>query len=318
MNKNILLLLLLCLLPLKLFAASDSIRLAVISDINSSYGSSTYSEHVRWAIERIVQLKPDLVLISGDMVAGQRTVNLLKRMEITAMWDAFDRVVAQPLRKAGIPLLAAPGNHDASAEAHFYRERDEFKRYWKQHQPELKAAATNTPLQWAWKLGNLTIIGLDATRHGPLQPVTQKDWLKQTLANNRKSANEVVLVSGHLPIWAFANGRETGILADTELEKLLHDNRVDAYISGHHHAYYPGVHAGLLQISIGALGSGRRSLIGTKKKSAYSFLLIDISAGGEMTYTALRGKHYLLELELESLPASISSAEVVMKRADLK
>jgi len=290
----------------------------VISDINGSYGSNTYSEPVRRAVKRIIELQPELVLISGDMIAGQRTVNLLNQMELTSMWDAFERIIAQPLRKAGIPLLATPGNHDASAEAKFHRERESFNRYWTQHQPELQAAAENTPLQWAWKLANLTIIGLDATRHGPLQPAAQKDWLNKTLAANQKSGADVVLVSGHLPIWAFAKGRESGILADTELEQLLHEYRVDAYISGHQHAYYPGIHGGLLQISMGALGSGRRTLIGTGKKSEHSFLLVEISADGSISYQALRGKHYQQTLDLESLPKSITTAEVVLQRASFK
>jgi len=316
-NKNCCVWLVLLLLPINFVLASDSIRLVVISDLNASYGSSHYAEPVHRAIKEIIKLEPDLVLISGDMVAGQRTVNLLNQMELINLWDAFERNIGEPLRSAGIALIAVAGNHDASGEARFQRERSEFQSYWKQYPPVLQPAAENTPLQWAWKLKNLTVIGLDATRHGPLKPAAQREWLKNTLAANQKKAGDIILVSGHLPIWAFAKGRETGILADTELEILLHEYRVDAYISGHHHAYYPGVHAGLVQISMGALGSGRRALIGNNNRSEHSFLVVDIGSDGALKYRALTGKHYQQVLDVKTLPAEISNAEVVLKRANV-
>ncbi len=290
-------------------------RLVVISDLNSSYGSLTYPQTVPAAIKRILELKPDLVLITGDMVAGQRPSKLLNELELTAMWEVFERVVAKPLRQAGIPLLAVAGNHDASAEPKFKRERKAFNDYWQSRQPKLQAVAKNTPLQWAWKLNNLTVVGVDATQHGPLRPTAQRDWLVQALRGLKPATSEVIVVAGHLPIWAFAKGRESGILKDPELELLLLENGVDAYISGHHHAFYPAIHNELLQFSMGALGSGRRALIGSRKKAPASFLLMDIAVNGEFSYHALWGKGFRQQIKVEQLPKTIRSNEVMLLRA---
>ena len=101
------------------------LRVAVISDLNGSYGSTRYSARVAAAIERVIALEPDLVISTGDMVAGQRRPVLTER-EVRAMWAAFHAEVTEPLSRAGIPLAVTPGNHDASAYGGFEQERDLF------------------------------------------------------------------------------------------------------------------------------------------------------------------------------------------------
>ncbi len=286
-------------------AADSKLRLIVISDLNGSYGSFDYGQPVLRAVERIIELKPDLVLITGDLIAGQRTSDLLVRTELEAMWQSFDAVVASPLRQAGIHLLAVPGNHDASAQPKFKLERDVFQEYWQKNTANLKPLAQNSVFQWALGVQNLTLIGLDATRHGHLKPMAQQQWLENTLKMNAKDSAGVIIVAGHLPIRPFARGRETGILNDSALEQLLAKNNVDAYISGHHHAYYPGTHGNLVQISMAALGSGQRSLIGEKMKSRRSILQLDISKAGDIERKVWTGPFYRELLNQSSLPASI-------------
>ena len=61
------------LLSLVLLAGpASALRVVVISDLNGSYGSTSYSKRIPVAIQRIIALKPDLVISTGDMVAGQR------------------------------------------------------------------------------------------------------------------------------------------------------------------------------------------------------------------------------------------------------
>jgi hypothetical protein len=45
-------------------------RVVVLSDFNESYGSTRYLAPVDRAVQRVVTLAPDLVLSTGDMVAG--------------------------------------------------------------------------------------------------------------------------------------------------------------------------------------------------------------------------------------------------------
>ena len=89
-------------------AMSASLRVAVISDLNGSYGSTDYRSTVSAAINRIIAINPDLVISTGDMVAGQRRPHLSEE-ELGAMWRAFHRTVTEPLHEAGIALAVTPG-----------------------------------------------------------------------------------------------------------------------------------------------------------------------------------------------------------------
>ncbi|MEO0853770.1 MAG: metallophosphoesterase, partial [Cyanobacteria bacterium J06648_11] len=67
------------------------VRLVVISDLNGSYGSTDYDPEVDTAIALLPFWKPDMVLASGDMVAGQNPT--LSPEQIRAMWQGFDKHV---------------------------------------------------------------------------------------------------------------------------------------------------------------------------------------------------------------------------------
>ena len=95
--------------------AETGLRIVVVSDLNEAYGSSVYSERVDAAVDRILELKPDLVISTGDMIAGQNQPSLLERSSLEEMWQAFHERVTDRLSAVGIPLLPTPGNHGASA-----------------------------------------------------------------------------------------------------------------------------------------------------------------------------------------------------------
>ncbi|MEA5417518.1 metallophosphoesterase, partial [Synechococcus sp. BA-132 BA5] len=59
-------------------------RLVLISDLNGSYGSTTYVAEVHRGVALIPPLRPDLVICAGDMVAGQKAG--LGRQRLAAMW----------------------------------------------------------------------------------------------------------------------------------------------------------------------------------------------------------------------------------------
>ena len=69
-------------------SSQRDLRIVVISDLNSAYGSTTYEAEVHKALQLIPSFNPDLVLCSGDMVAGQSPK--LSNAQIQAMWSAFD------------------------------------------------------------------------------------------------------------------------------------------------------------------------------------------------------------------------------------
>ena len=88
-------------------------RFLVISDLNGAYGSTEYDEEVKLVVKMLPFWQPDLVLCSGDMVAGQKRSLTIE--QIKAMWQSFDVNIAKPIRDLNIPYGLTIGNHDASS-----------------------------------------------------------------------------------------------------------------------------------------------------------------------------------------------------------
>lgn len=292
-------------------AVAAPLRVAVISDMNGSYGSADYGPAVSKAIERIVALAPDIVISTGDMVAGQRRPHL-SETEIRDMWTGFHRVVTDPLTKAGIPLAVTPGNHDASAYSGFEQERRIYAKEWLQRKPALNfLAEDNYPFSYAFDLGPVRFISLDVTTVGTLDD-RQMTWLQEI---SGKSASTIVF--SHLPIWPFAQGREAEIIGDPALEALLIEKGIALHLSGHHHAFYPGVVNGLAVVSQACLGSGPRRLLGDEKKSALGITVVEISEAGEIMVSALVGPGFDTAFDVQTLPPAVPTPLRLIERLDL-
>jgi predicted phosphodiesterase len=288
-----------------------ALRIVVISDLNGSYGSTSYSKRVPVAIQRIIEMKPDLVISTGDMVAGQRKP-VLGAGEVRAMWAAFHHVVSDPLAKAGIPLAVTPGNHDASAYGGFEGERKIFGEEWRARKPDLRFLdGADYPFFYAFEMDGVRFASLDATTLGPLRG----DQMTR-LSKVMKGSGPAVTFS-HLPLWPFAQKREREIIGDPALEALYHDMGVDLHLSGHHHAYYPGWKDGVAYVSQACLGGGPRVLIGDSTRSGHSFTVLEFENGELGSVTAYEGAEFLTPIDPKSLPAEIRSGKAVLKRLDL-
>ena len=58
-------------------AASGAVhRVGLISDLNSSYGSTSYIPAVDQGLDQLIGLQPDLVVCAGDMVAGLSLIHI--------------------------------------------------------------------------------------------------------------------------------------------------------------------------------------------------------------------------------------------------
>ena len=305
--------LLLTLFPL--FAcAGQPLRVAVISDLNGGYGSTRYETTVDGAISRIIALQPDLVISTGDMVAGQRRPHLT-RNEVEHMWQAFHEHVSKPLRAAGIPLVATPGNHDASAYKGFDQERTIYAEQWQAHRPEIVFLdASGYPFHYAFALDDVLFISLDATVVGNL-PESQMTWLRQLLEKHGPAYQRRVAFS-HLPLWPFARGREREFIGDPELQNLLEQAGIELYLSGHHHAFYPGVSGGIALVGQACLGAGPRRLIGTGERAARSFTLLEFTPEG-IEVAAYMAPQFENLVDWTTLPARIHSPAAELLRADL-
>lgn len=251
--------------------APTALRAVLISDLNASYGSTHYPAEVGHAIRHITDTwRPDLVLVAGDMVAGQSPE--LTDSAVWVMWSAFDSAVAVPLRAARIPLVVTLGNHDGSAYPAHARDRRIAAEYWGR---SLDSASPLPfvdreiyPLRYTVAFDDVFIVAWDATRQESATSEELLDWLRRELTSSaaRKARHRVVL--GHLPLYGVAEGRDRPgeILADGDvLRRQLQEWGATLFISGHHHAYYPGRRDNIELLHAGALGEGPRQLLGTGK-----------------------------------------------------
>ncbi len=295
-------------------AAGAPLRIAVISDLNGSYGSTDYDTAVAAAVGEIINLEPDLVISTGDMVGGQRRPHL-SQQQVGKMWEAFDAAVSKPLDAAGIPLAVTPGNHDASAYDGFQRERRIYADHWLSRRPKVRFLDDAAyPFHYAFEADGVLFVSLDATMVGSL-PADQLDWLRQILGRDGPEYRARVVFS-HVPLWPFAQGREKEFMGDPELQLLLQEHNVDVFLSGHHHAFYPGVKDGVTFVSQACLGAGPRRLIGSSTRSMRSFTVLEF-AGDDIRIAAREGPGFTDEVDWRTLPERVRSPVAELIRADL-
>ena len=299
-------------------------RAVVISDLNSQYGSTDYEPEVDTAIALIPQWQPDLVICGGDMIAGQKTT--LTKAEIEAMWTAFDRHIAEPLRSYNIPFAFTIGNHDGSGAIKdrsliFERERDLARAYWQQHQQQLGLQfvdRANFPFYYSFQINGIFFLVWDASTQNISSQ--QLDWVQSALNGAAARQATVRVAVGHLPLYpiAAAKNKPGEYLANAEqLRTLLERNQVLMYVSGHHHAYYPGKMGDLQLLYAGALGQGPRQLINSDLLPAQTLTVVDLElASARLSYTTYDAKTWQA-ISQQSLPRSIPSDYGRIIRQDL-
>ena len=292
------------------------LRVVVISDLNGSYGNTHYEPAVASAVQRIVEIRPGLVISTGDMVAGQRRHPPLAQPAIDAMWASFHAVVSDPLQSAGVPLAVTPGNHDASAYEMFALERRIYRDQWLARRPAVRFVDdARYPFQYAFAVGQTLFVSLDVTRVGEIG-ADQRRWLDELLAREAPRFRHRVVFS-HLPVYPFTHGRETEVSADHALEEILRRHGVELYLSGHHHAFYPGYHEGIRFVSQACIGAGPRALIGQTARGTRAITLLEIPDEGPIAVRALAAPDFRREIDRSTLPVSIVSRYGTLVRDDL-
>ena len=288
--------------------------IALISDINGRYGSTDYHDRVSRAINSIVESRHDLVISTGDLVAGQKTQ--LKGDQIDQMWRGFDSTVGKPLSKAGIEFITTPGNHDGSALPGFEREQEKYLEHWSQRPPKLELTANSDwPRRYAVWFDDILIIAIDGTLPGRLQAADMR-LLSNTLEQESGRAASVIVLS-HLPLWPFAQGREKEVIRDDRLNDLFEQNKVDLFISGHHHVFYPGVdQSGVIHIAVGALGGNARKLVDSNRHEPFSYAVINMCDPG-FNLSARKAPEFTDAVQLADLPETIHGPMGVLTRIDL-
>lgn len=287
-------------------------EVAVVADMNGPYGSKEYNRHVHGAVDWIAdELQPDLVVSAGDMVAGQ-----MQGLDYPGMWRAFHEVVTDELAEAGIPLAVTPGNHDASEQPKYWRERIEYARQWNDRRPQLQFVDDRFyPFYYAFELGPALFVSLDGTGVGSLDDA-QIEWIDELL-DRHGSGGPVVLFS-HVPQYPVAEGRVHEVFEDERLAELKETHDVDMMITGHHHAYFPGWRAGTYFLAAHALGSGTRPLVGEDEPRTRNLAVVRFDDDGIRAVEARESPEFDRRVDREGLPEKIGEEDTALWRMDLK
>ena len=125
------------------------------------------------------------------------------------------------------------------------------------------------------------------------------------------------MVVGHLPLFGISQGRDRPgerLQQAEAIQALLQEGGVQAYISGHQHAWYPARQGQLDLIHLGALGSGPRSLLqgAIPRQQTYTSLDINWSTGSLHETTYAVDTHQAVRWD--DLPAVLNSQRGRLQR----
>jgi hypothetical protein len=293
---------------------APDLRLGLISDLNGSYGSTTYIPQVSQGLRQLLALQPALLVCAGDMVAGQKPG--LGAAQLDAMWEGFARTVLTPVRQAGVPFLPAVGNHDGSPG--FTADRAALRRFWGPRRQALGLRfvdAADFPFHYSALQEEVFVLVWDAS--SSRIPAEQLGWARRQLASPEARQARLRLVVGHLPLAGVSQGRDRPgerLEQAAAVQQLLEAGRVQAYISGHQHAWFPARRGQLDLIQLGALGSGPRRLLqgGLPPQQTFTSLDIDWRSNSlvETTYAVASGQ----PVAWEQLPATLRGSSSSLQR----
>jgi hypothetical protein len=264
----------------KIIPKRGDYRIAVVSDLNSEFGSTNYEYQVDSIMQRIPRMfNPNMVVCGGDMVAGQS--GSLTRAQLDAMWAAFDTKIATPLRNANIPFAFTIGNHDGADGYPLERERT--NNYWRSpgKYPGMHAIDTlNYPFYYSYMDradGDIFYVTWDA--NSSIISSAELEWTKQQFASPAARNAKYRFLIGHMPLYGVAQERDSpgNVLPQPDnLRQWMEELDVHTYISGHQHAYYPGKRGKLELLNTGAAGSGPRRWLSIDKAPVNTMTLMDI------------------------------------------
>lgn len=214
-------------------------------------------------VKQAVALKPDIVILSGDVTQRAR------RAEFAAAKEFFTRI--------GAPVhLAVPGNHDLPLYDVFTRSLNPYRFYRKFFGPR----------QQVWHDGRMAIACLDATH--PLRHTRGKTKLKSArdlLESARRAIgpNGLLGVAEHQPLDVkIPNDMPEILMNAAQTAQLFAEYRVDIVFSGHVHFPLIRDTRELFRLPRHFIISGAGTAVSrrTRSNAPNSFNVVDIRDGG--------------------------------------
>jgi 3',5'-cyclic-AMP phosphodiesterase len=207
--------------------ASIPVRIAQISDIHCGEGSFD-ADMMSAAIERINAMRPDVVVVAGDLTAAGY------------QWE-FEEA-AQWLERIEYPKVVVPGNHDSRNVGYIHFENyfgERFSRYRIPFEGER-----------AERLGatGLTVVAVDSSEPDLNDGRVGREhypWIKQQFD---QPGDITVFVIHHHLVPIPGTGRERNIILDAgDVLAELTQLDIDVVLSGHKHVpYFWGVNGMLI------------------------------------------------------------------------
>ena len=299
------------------YEPGETLHVAVISDINESYGTIGYSPVTLGAVQDIIRRKADFVLSPGDLVAGQK-----QGLDYDAMWRAFHYQIGDVFFDNDIEFFMAPGNHDASAYSQHFAERQAMARAFENRLPKTPLLeGSHYPFYYAVEIRGVLVVALDITR--PIRnDDPQLEWLALIL--EKHASRRANLIIGHLPIFPIDFGSLWEVAGSSKLLDILTKSPSPTlYISGHHHIYYPAHFGELRLVACPALGAGPRSIY-ANGRPMNGYVMIDIPPDAPPKVTALIAPNFNTAVNIKSLPEQrilleredVGMAEYIMEMLD--
>jgi 3',5'-cyclic AMP phosphodiesterase CpdA len=221
-------------------------------------------------VDAMMACQPDLAIFSGDLTALS-TVG-----EFEAAREALD-----PLLRS-VPTVLIPGNHDRYA-------RDAAGRMERYFGPWMSGGRCTEGASWqrppdpewphAYEIGALTVLSTDCNRPGILSNGLHSEGQLQRLTEAlRERGGQRCLVVGHYPVLdrdgAPYEHRGRRLLDREELQRVLVEAKLLAYLHGHEHRWFVQDLAGVL-----VLGCGSSSYVGHDADKRAGFFEIEVRPG---------------------------------------
>jgi hypothetical protein len=110
-------------------------------------------------------------------------------------------------------------------------------------------------------------------------PAADWSWARSQLNSAEARRARLRLVMGHLPPYGVGLGRDRPgevLNQPQQLRQLLAGTGSHLYVSGHHHAYFPGSSGSLHLLSLGAMGSGPRRRLNDSSPPVQTLTVLDL------------------------------------------
>ncbi len=251
-------------------AAQDKTIIAQVSDTQFgfwddsviSYEVKTYSK----CVEELNMLKPDVVVLTGDLV---------NHTWVEEQWNALEEITSRISKD--IPVLYIPGNHDVDMK--------DGKIVMEKYFSHMKYS------RFAKKIGNTLLIGIDSNPikqcYGSKEEEEQFRWLEKTLKKNKNKRTPIIFT--HHPFFLESFDEDEGYFqlskeARKKYFKIFEKYGVKAVFSGHLHQnrvtsyknYMPVVTTSAIGVQLGKDHSGYRIITVENGKVNHEYVNVGV------------------------------------------